>query len=115
MHDLYDPDGEGQVNDHGDQEQQQEEVQASFPPAVQPHRVGGAAGGALQMQGLRGEDELLLGDLENKHLGVSCQEQSHMLNGYYRSSSATNDSGPCVNRDVTTAWSVHVWSLNGDI
>lgn len=66
IHDLYDPDGEGQVNDHGDQEQQQEEVEASFPPAVQTHRVHGAAAWPLEMQGLGGEDKLLLGNLENK-------------------------------------------------
>lgn len=67
VHDLYDPDSEGQVNYHGDQEQQQKEVEASLPPAVQPHRVHGVTAWSLEMQGLGREDKLLLGNLENKH------------------------------------------------
>lgn len=66
IHNLHDPDGEGQVNDHGDQEQQQEEIEASFSPAVQAHRVHGVAARSLEVQGLGRENKLLLGNLGNK-------------------------------------------------
>lgn len=66
IHDLYDPDSEGQVNYHGGQKQQQKEIEASFPPAVQTHWVHGITARPLEVQGLGGEDKLLLGNLENK-------------------------------------------------
>ncbi len=76
VHDLYDPDSEGQVDDHGDQQQQQKEIEASLPPAVQTHRVHGITARSLQVQGLGREDELLLGDLKNRVKLVSFKEYS---------------------------------------
>lgn len=67
IHDLYDPDSEGQVNYHGDQEQQQEEIEASFPPAIKTHRVHSFTAWSLEVQGLGRKDKLLLGNLENKY------------------------------------------------
>lgn len=97
IHDLYDPDSECQVDDHGDEEQQQEEVDASFPPAAQTRWVHGIAARPLQVQGLRREKELLLGDLGKKHRGAfmlagsqrcspSSQTWSHVVRGYYLTS-----------------------------
>lgn len=95
IHDLYDPDSEGQVNDHGDQEQQQKEVEASFPPAVQTHWVHGAAAWPLEMQGLGGEDKLLLGNLENKetHLHVGWLSRMYSVSKWLLSCTTRNHSG----------------------
>lgn len=75
VHDLEDPDGERQVDDHGDQEQEDEEVEAALPPAVDTHRVGlGTLVCPLaQGVGLGREDVLLLGHLEKK------EERTEML------------------------------------
>lgn len=37
VHDFEDPDSQSQVNDHGDEEEEDEEVQASLPPAIDSH------------------------------------------------------------------------------
>lgn len=66
VHDLDDPHSERQVHDHGDQQQQQEEIEAALPPAVQAHWVGGVTAWTLEVQRLGGQDELLLGDLQNR-------------------------------------------------
>lgn len=69
IHNLQDPDSQGQVDDHGSQQQEQEEVDASFPPAGdgQSGRVGGAGARRLQAPGAGGQDQLFLGNLQDKH------------------------------------------------
>lgn len=69
VHDFEDPDCKSQVHYHGDEEKEDEEVQASLPPAVDPHcRVDlGAAHRRpplVERVGLRREDILLLCHLE---------------------------------------------------
>jgi len=69
VHDFEDPDGQGQVDNHGDEKEEDEEVQASLPPAVDSHcRVNlGAAHRRpplVERVGLRREDILLLGHLK---------------------------------------------------
>ena len=63
VHDLEDPDGQGQIDDHGDEEQEDKEVEAALPPAVDAHRVGLRTARPLQWVGLRCQDVLLLGHL----------------------------------------------------
>ena len=62
VHDLDDPNGQGQVHDHGDEEEQQQEIEAALPPAVQAHRVDDVIGdrGSLEVQALGPGDVLLL-------------------------------------------------------
>lgn len=67
MCNLHDPDGQGQVDDHGRQQHQQEEIDAPLPPAVKPRRVGRVAAPPLEVQGAGGQDKLFLGHLQDKH------------------------------------------------
>lgn len=71
VHDFEDPDCESQVDDHGDEEEEDEEVQAPLPPAVDAHRrvdLGAAHRGPplVKRVGLRSQDVLLLRHLERE-------------------------------------------------
>lgn len=71
VHDFEDPDRKSQVDYHGDKEEEDEEVQASLPPAVDPHgRIDlGAAHRRpplVERVGLCCEDVLLLCHLEKE-------------------------------------------------
>lgn len=64
VHDLQDPDGECKVDNHGDKEEQDEEVEAAFAPTVDAHWVWSRATRPLQGARLGRQDILLLGHLK---------------------------------------------------
>ena len=70
VHDLEDPYSQGQVDDHGDQQKQDEEVEAALPPAVYPHGIGLGTGRPLQVVGLGCQHVLLLGHLQDRTQGA---------------------------------------------
>lgn len=81
VHDLEDPDGEGQIDDHGDEEEEDEEVEAALPPAVDAHRVRLRTAWPLQGIGLRCQDVLLLGHLRG---GETRQAERRRRGGWKR-------------------------------
>ncbi len=83
VHDFEDPDGQRQIDDHGDEEEEDEEVQASLPPAIDSHRwvdLGAAhrRPPLVKRVGLRREDILLLGHLKGtQNMKNICKRITH--------------------------------------
>lgn len=63
VHDLEDPDGEREVDQDKDHEEEDEEVKATFPPAVDAHFVHVRFLGALDIVPM---SELFLGHLQRR-------------------------------------------------
>lgn len=63
VHDLEDPDGEREVDQDKDHEEEDEEVKATFPPAVDAHFVRVRVLGALDIVPM---SELFLGHLQRR-------------------------------------------------
>lgn len=64
VHDLQDPDGECKVDNHGDKEEENEEVQTAFTPTIDSHWVRSRATRPLKGTRLGCQNILLLGHLK---------------------------------------------------
>lgn len=79
VHDLQDPDGECKVDNHGDEQQEDEEVEAAFTPTVDAHWVRSRATRPLQGARLGRQNILLLSHLRRDERKRKCIIKSTVL------------------------------------